>query len=238
MLPRVPSRPDGRAVTDASSRGAPPERPAPDNVVDDPGIAGGAALNAGGQVGAAVAGALTGIAVARLLGPSGTGSFNVLLATLLLGYALCTLGVSTGLTYRVSSGAVSPGAAFRHALVGASVLGLAGIAIALVVAGLGDSGPLQRIPLGTVALGMAALPFFLGWMAMSSLAIAVQRYAAAAAAPAGQAGALPAGVLVLTPPPRPAGAGGAGAAPPPRPRGGAGGSPPSGASWPSPRRSG
>src|SRR3954463_12765725 len=119
MLPRVPSRPDGRAVTDASSRGAPPERPAPDkNVVDDPGIAGGAALNAGGQVAAAVAGALTGIAVARLLRPAGPGSVNVLLAALLLGYAVCTLGVSTGLTYRVSSGAVSAGAAFRHALVG------------------------------------------------------------------------------------------------------------------------
>src|SRR4051794_9903804 len=234
MLPRVPSRPDGRAVTDASSRGAPPERPAPDNVVDDPGIAGGAALNAGGQVAAAVAGALTGIAVARLLGPSGTGSFNVLLAALLLGYAVCTLGVSTGLTYRVSSGAVSAGAAFRHALVGASVLGLAGIAIALAVASIGDSGPLQRIPLGTVALGMAALPFFLGWMAMSSLAIAVQRYAVAAAAPAGPAGAPLAGGLVLTPPLRltgggaaatrshaplvGAGAGGALGRPPPRTR--------------------
>lgn len=192
--------PDDRRTTPADREQAVESaEPAAAGSAPLPSIAGGATLSAGGQVAGAVAGATMGIVVARVLGPAGTGSFNVVLAALLVMFSFSTLGVPTGLTYYVSNGQLRAGDAFRHALVGASVLGLAGFLFALGVAALGDSGPFQRIPLGTVALGMAALPFNVIWVTCAGLAVAIERYTLAAAVPALQALAALVGVAVLVP---------------------------------------
>jgi O-antigen/teichoic acid export membrane protein len=172
---------------------------AQDRAPSDRGVAGGATINALAQVSAAVAGALMGVVVARLLGPDGTGSFNVILAAVLVGYAFSSLGLPTGLTYYVGNRTLAPGDAMRYAVIGSALVGTAGAAIGLLVAIAGGSGPLQRIPLGTFALGLAALPFFIAWMTASGVAIAIERYGIAAAVAAGQASIALFGALVLTP---------------------------------------
>jgi O-antigen/teichoic acid export membrane protein len=167
--------------------------------VRDTGVAGGATLNAAGQLAAAASGAAMGIVVARLLGPDGTGSFNVILAALLVAYAFSSLGLPTGLTYYVGNRTLPAGDAFRHAAIGSAAVGVVGFAIAIGLGAAGGSGPLQRIPLGTVALGLAALPFFLAWMTASGVAIATQRYRLAAIMPAAQGVAALVGVAALAP---------------------------------------
>ena len=69
----------------------------------------GALLGAGGRVAIAVSGALATVAVARILGPDGAGSYSVALNLLLILLAFTALGVEHGVVYYVSYRGVPAG---------------------------------------------------------------------------------------------------------------------------------
>lgn len=146
------------------------------------------------QVTTAIAGAATGVLVARLLGPAATGQVNVVLSGLLILNAFGSLGVGIGATYYVSKGEWRAADALPQVQLAALVLGLAGGGFGVAAAVLDIGGLFQGVPLTESVLVLLALPFFLSWTFTSSLAVAVGAFAAFSSAFAGQALA----VLVLS----------------------------------------
>jgi O-antigen/teichoic acid export membrane protein len=155
-------------------------------------LRGGAVMTAAGKVGVTAVGAVTTIAIARLLGPSGSGAYFVAQSLLLLLTVATTLGVEHGIVYFVSSGRWDPRSALGAALKMAAVMGLAGAVIALAVR-LAVPSAFADLPLWLVAVVVAGLPFGLAWLYVSYVALAIDRYEAYVLPPFLQA----AGALVL-----------------------------------------
>jgi O-antigen/teichoic acid export membrane protein len=147
----------------------------------------------------ALTGGLTGIVVARILGPDGTGAFNVLFSAVLLITAFSTLGIETGISYHVSGDRWRPGEALRQAqlaALGLGVLGsLIGAAIALLTAGTG----FRDISFADSAIALAAVPVSLSWTFASMLSLALSRYGVYTLAISAQGLSLLLLVAVLTP---------------------------------------
>ena len=125
--------------------------------------------------------------VARLLGPAGTGAYGVVLAMLAVMTVVSGLGVGTGAVYRVSGRRWSAAHAARQVQVAALALGLVGVALGLTVATIARGSAFQGVDFGTLAIGLAALPFALSWAFGSSVSIAQDRYEQAALATVTQA---------------------------------------------------
>jgi O-antigen/teichoic acid export membrane protein len=146
----------------------------------------GATLASLSQIGAALTGGLMGVVIARILGPSGTGHVNlVLTAGLVLG-ALCSLGVEVGLNYHVSGRRWPAAAALRQSQLAAVVLGVLGAAAGTGIALALKGSAFRGVDVPAIVVGMAALPFMLGWTYSSYAALAMDRYEAYALAAAGQ----------------------------------------------------
>lgn len=146
----------------------------------------GATLASLSQIGAALTGGLMGVVVARILGPSGTGHFTlVLTAGLVLG-SLCSLGVEVGLNYDVSGRRWPAAAALRQSQLAAIVLGLLGGAMGIGIALALKGSAFRGVDTTAIVVGMAALPFMLAWTYSSYAALAMDRYEAYALAAAGQ----------------------------------------------------
>jgi O-antigen/teichoic acid export membrane protein len=160
----------------------------------------GATVATASQIVTAAALGLTGIVVARVLGAGDTGSFNVVLSALVLLAVPSTLGIELGLSYRVSGERWGPAEALRQVQLAALVLGIAGGAIGLGLALAGEGTAFQRIPLSTIVIAIAALPFVLSWTFSSYLALAVDHYEAYGLTPATQAVAALVLVAALSPP--------------------------------------
>ena len=145
-------------------------------------VGAGATLAVSSQVVAAITGGLLGIVVARLLGPDGTGEFNLVLTSMVVLTVVCSLGVEVGLNYLVSGGRWAAAAALRQAQLAALVLGAGGAALGLGLA-LALQGSLFRgVSLTAVAVGVGSLPFALSWTYTSFAALATDRYEAYATA--------------------------------------------------------
>jgi O-antigen/teichoic acid export membrane protein len=142
-------------------------------------LAPGAALVAGGQVVLTASSALAAVAVARLLGPEGVGAFAVAGAFLLLLTTVATLGLESGIAYRVSGGSWAPRRAWAETQRAALLLGVAG-AGAGIGATLLAPGAFRGLSPGLVVATAAALPFALSWLYASTVALAADRYEAAA----------------------------------------------------------
>ena len=159
-------------------------------------LAPGAALAAGGQVAATVTAAVATVVVARLFGPEGVGAYAIAGAFLLLLTTFGTLGLESGIAYRVGSGLWAPRRAWGETQLAALVLGLAG-------AGLGIGAALlvpfafRGVPLGLVVLLAFALPFALSWLYAAAVALASDRYEVAVLPSLVQALATLAGIGVL-----------------------------------------
>lgn len=99
-------------------------------------LASGAALGAASRLVVAVAGGGATILIARLLGPSASGSYFLAQSVLLLLVVVATLGVEHGVVYFVSSAEWEPPDAWRKVSKMALLFGLlgAGVALALRVA--------------------------------------------------------------------------------------------------------
>lgn len=158
-------------------------------------LTGGAVMTAIGRVGVTAAGALTTIAIARLLGASGSGSFFVAQSLLLMLTVATTLGVEHGIVYYVSSGRWEARSAHGTALRVALATGLVGAAVALA-ARLAFPTAFAGLPVWLVAIAVAGLPFALAWIYATYIALATDRYEAFVLPPFSQAtGVLAFGVI-------------------------------------------
>jgi O-antigen/teichoic acid export membrane protein len=154
----------------------------------------GAAYAAGSQAVAAAGLALTNVIVARSLGPTGTGQFNVLVTVVLFAIVFAPLGLDYGITYFVGAKRWAAGAAFRDAqLVVAMATPVAVVILWLVPPTLVEDiyGSLDS---GTVLAALASIPFAVSWTLTAAVALAVTDYRTYALAPVVQA----VGMCVLT----------------------------------------
>lgn len=138
-------------------------------------LTGGAAMGAVSRVSVAITGALTTIAVARLLGPDGTGGFAIGLTIIYVLTVLTTLGVEHGVAYYVGRGSWAPRHAFATVFKVAAVVGATGAAIG-VLARVAAPGPFGDLTVGEVALAACALPFALAWFYASYVSLADDHY--------------------------------------------------------------
>jgi O-antigen/teichoic acid export membrane protein len=149
-------------------------------------LSSGAVYSAGAQVVAAIAGALTTVVVARLLGPSGAGSYAVAATLFFMLLTFGTLGLDNGLIYYVSSRLWAPRDAWRRSALVAFTLGLcvAGLGLgAKFIFGSAFQGLSTPLAIATVL----SIPFALCWTYGAAVSLARDRYEAYAAAPASQA---------------------------------------------------
>src|SRR6266480_2810779 len=103
-----------------------------------------------------------------------------------MGVSVCSLGVEVGLNYHVSGRRWPAAAALRQSQVTALGLGLLGAVLGVGVALALRGSAFRGVGVPAIVVGMAALPFMLGWTYSSYAALAMDRYEAFAIASAGQ----------------------------------------------------
>ncbi len=160
-------------------------------------LAPGAALAAVGQVALTLAGAAATVAVARMLGAEGVGAYAVATAFLLLLTSAGTLGLESGVVFRVGSGLWAPRRAWVETQVAAAALGLGGAAVGIGVA-LAYPPAFGGLSLGLLALLALSLPFALSWIYAAAVAVAGDRYEDYALPALVQALIVGAGAVALT----------------------------------------
>ena len=141
-------------------------------------LAAGASINVAAQVATIVAAGITSVAVARLLGPSGTGTVALAVTLVAVGTTVFSLGLRSGVIYRVSRGAWAPRAAARAAAASALALGTAGGLIGLGFYALTSGSVLEGMSPAMAIATFASLPFALAWLFLAAVALAVDRYEA------------------------------------------------------------
>lgn len=159
----------------------------------------GAALATVAQIANALTGGVTGIVVARLLGPEGTGPFTVLLSLVLLLTAASTLGIETGASYHVSGRRWRASDALRQCQLAALALGLVGGLVGGGVALATSGSAFRGISALDITLALCALPAALSWTYVAAIVLALERYASYAVAISSQGLTLMLFVAVLTP---------------------------------------
>lgn len=145
-------------------------------------VGAGATVTTAGSLATAAVGGVLGVVVARLLGPSETGVYNVAASTLLIFMSVSTLGINIGVTYYVARGQWRPADAFRQLQLAALVAGGLGAGAGALVALAGSDTLFKGISAGELVPVLIALPFALSWTFTSALALALDRYETYAAA--------------------------------------------------------
>jgi O-antigen/teichoic acid export membrane protein len=130
---------------------------------------------------------LLSLVIARSLGPSGTGAFNLFQTALLMLALLASLGIENGVMFHVGGGRWPAPDALRHTTLAAIGLGTLGAAIGAVIALATADSLFDGIDIELVLLGMLATPFLLWWTYGSFLALATGDYGAYLRGPATQA---------------------------------------------------
>ena len=148
----------------------------------------GASLSAASQLATAATGALASLLLARLLGPPGLGTYNLLLSLLLVLLAVGTLGLDFGISYTVARGEWPPRDAFLQTQVAAALFGLVAGGIGLVLYWLGRGTVFSSVNLKEALLTLACLPLAMPTQVGSALALAVDRYELSALVPSLQSG--------------------------------------------------
>jgi len=128
------------------------------------------------QVAGVGATALTGVVVARLLGPSGTGTYALLssLAAALMLFA--GLGLATGITLEVGRGRWPLGSALRGTQLAAIPLGLGGALLGLCVYTVTSGGLFKGVGYGLIAAPLISVPFGLAGAFAGAVAVARRLY--------------------------------------------------------------
>jgi O-antigen/teichoic acid export membrane protein len=129
-----------------------------------------------GQVAGVGSTALTGVVVARLLGPSGTGTY-ALLANLTAALILFAgLGLATGITLEVGRGSWSLASALRGTQLAAIPLGLGGALLGLCFYAVTSGGVFKGVGYGLVAAPLISVPFGLAGAFAGAIAVARRLY--------------------------------------------------------------
>jgi O-antigen/teichoic acid export membrane protein len=134
-------------------------------------------MNAGSRITVAAAGALTTIALARVLGPGGWGSYFVAQSLALMLTVAMGLGVEHGIAYYVGSRQWGARAAYSAALKAAAVLGVLGAALGIGARLLAPSA-FAELSVWLIAAVVVGLPFGLARFYVSSIGLATDRYEA------------------------------------------------------------
>jgi O-antigen/teichoic acid export membrane protein len=141
-------------------------------------LAAGASINVAAQVATIAAAGVTSVAVARLLGPSGTGTLALAVTLVAVSTTVFSLGLRSGVIYRVSRGAWDPSAAARAAAGSALALGAAGGLIGLGFYAVTSGSVLQGMSPAMAIATFASLPFALVWLFLAAVTLATERYEA------------------------------------------------------------
>lgn len=149
-------------------------------------LTGGAAWSGISQVTTAAGLALTGIAVARLLGPDGTGSYALAATLFAMLLILSTLGLEQGISYYVAGKHWGPRAAWGRSQLVALGAGLVGAGLGVLARVIVPSA-FEGLSVELVAITAAALPFALSWFYAAYVALATDRYERYAVPQASQA---------------------------------------------------
>jgi O-antigen/teichoic acid export membrane protein len=139
-------------------------------------LAAGASINVAAQVATIAAAGITSVAVARLLGPSGTGTLALAVTLVAVSTTVFSLGLRSGVIYRVSRGTWAPRAAARAAVASALLLGTIGGILGLGFYALTSGSVLEGLSSTMAIVTFASLPFALAWLFIGSVALAVERY--------------------------------------------------------------
>jgi O-antigen/teichoic acid export membrane protein len=146
-------------------------------------LATGAAIASVGLVASALIGGLLGVVIARLLGPAGTGAYNVVMSSFAILSLVASLGISVGASFYVAGGNWSPSLAYRQVQVAALGLGLVGAALGFVLFEFGRDTAFNGVTTEDALVALCALPFALSWSFSTGLALALDRHEIYALAP-------------------------------------------------------
>src|SRR4051812_42985491 len=136
----------------------------------------GASLSAASQVATAATGAVISVVLARLLGPSGLGDYNLLLSLVVVLLAVGTLGLDFGVSYAVARDEWSARSALAQTQLAGLFLGLLGNAAGAVVYLATRATIFSGIQPMEVVLALACLPFAVTTQLAGALALAIDRY--------------------------------------------------------------
>jgi O-antigen/teichoic acid export membrane protein len=146
-------------------------------------------MSAASRIWVTLAGGITTIVLARVLGPRDWGAYSIATSLLLILAAATTLGVDQGIAYFVGARKWEPRAAFGSALRMAAVAGTLGAAVGLAARAVVPSA-FAGLPFWLVAVTAAGVPFSLALVYASAVALASDRYEASMTMPAVQAALL------------------------------------------------
>ena len=138
-------------------------------------LSGGAVMAAASRISVTVAGGLTTLVLARVIGPGGFGTYSVARAIVPLLATATTLGVEHGITYFVSTGGWAARTAHLTVLKLSAITGVAGAAVGLGVRALIPSA-FAGLTVALTALTVTGLPFALVWLYTTYIALATDRY--------------------------------------------------------------
>jgi O-antigen/teichoic acid export membrane protein len=144
-------------------------------------------MSAASRIWVTLAGGVTTIVLARVLGPNDWGTYSIAVSLIAILGAVAALGVDQGIAYFVGSGRWEPRPALESALRMAGVAGVLAATVGLVARAIVPSAFAGlSVPLTVVAV--AAVPFVLALAYASSIALATDRYEASQSMPAVLAG--------------------------------------------------
>lgn len=138
-------------------------------------VTGGMVVAAGSRVAVAITGAGATVAVARLLGPAGSGAFAVGQTVLIIATTLATFGMDHGILYFVSSGAWDAAEAHRTSQRLAFGLGLAGAGVLMLIR-VAIPAAFHGLSIWTSLMLAAAVPFALSWLYTSIISLGTDDY--------------------------------------------------------------
>ena len=120
--------------------------------------------------------ALTGVVVARLLGPSGTGTYALLSNLTAAIILFAGLGLTTGITLEVGRGSWPLASALRGTQLAAIPLGLGGALLGLCVYTVTSGSLFKGVGYGLVAASLISVPFGLAGVFAGAVAVARRLY--------------------------------------------------------------
>lgn len=143
-------------------------------------LAGGALVTAVARgIGLASLG-LASIVLGRALGPDGYGTFAVAFSIQWILAVAASFGLANGIAYEVATGRWQPGSALRHGVAGSIALGLAGAAAGAVVIAAARDSLLPDVSTAAIAVLIAGIPLGVVVLNLVAIAVALERYEAAA----------------------------------------------------------
>jgi O-antigen/teichoic acid export membrane protein len=143
-------------------------------------------MSAASRVAVTLAGGVTTIVLARVLGPHDWGSYSIAVSLLAILALVSTLGVDQGIAYFVGARTWGPRAAFGSALRMAAVTGTLGAVAGLVARAVFPSA-FAGLSVSLTIVTVVAVPFSLAFVYTASIAIASDRYEASTSMPVLQA---------------------------------------------------